>query len=119
MLAGELERDLFVMRRGVEAAALRPPAVVDGPAAENFRQLLESNVVTRVDKTVAQGRARDVTTIKRRDRQTVERIDNQLTQSLWANVLVQHPEEMADPGPAAVFEAFVGETGVDGLRELA
>src|SRR4029079_14996040 len=37
-LAWELDRDFFIMRSGVEAAAFRSPAVIDGPAAQNFSE---------------------------------------------------------------------------------
>ena len=42
VLAGELDRDLFVMRGGVKPATFRPPAVIDGPAAQNFREPLQA-----------------------------------------------------------------------------
>src|SRR6476620_11145778 len=54
VLAGQLDRDLFVMRGGVEAAAFRPAAVVDGAAAQNFSQPFKRDVVTRVDEPVSQ-----------------------------------------------------------------
>ena len=51
VLPGQLDRDALVMRRGVEAAAFGAAAVVDRPAAENLRELLQRGVVARVDET--------------------------------------------------------------------
>jgi hypothetical protein len=45
MLAGQFDRDLFIMRGSVEAAAFRPSTVIDGSAAENFSEPLERDII--------------------------------------------------------------------------
>ena len=51
VLAGELDRDLFVMRGGVKPATFSSPAIIDGPAAQDFRKPLQRNIVARVERT--------------------------------------------------------------------
>ena len=103
---------------GVESAALGTAAVVDRPAAENFRQLLERDVVARVDELVALRRARDVAAIECRDREAGERPPHQRAQPRLADILVQHPEEMADARAPAVVQLLPGEPRVDGRGKL-
>ena len=55
VLPGELDRDALVMRGGMEAAAFGSAAVVDRPAAQDFRKLLERDVVARIDEPIAPG----------------------------------------------------------------
>src|SRR5581483_1582666 len=69
VLAGQFNRDRFVMRGGVKATAFRPAAVVDRTAAENFGEALDRDVVSRVDETVSQRRAGDMAPVKCRHRQ--------------------------------------------------
>ena len=47
VLASQLDRDLFVMRGGMEAAALCPAAVIDRAAAQNFSKPLKRDVVAQ------------------------------------------------------------------------
>ena len=69
VLAGQLDRDLFVMRGGMEAAAFRPAAVIDGAAAQNFSKSLKRDVIARVDEAVSQRRTGDVASVECRHRQ--------------------------------------------------
>src|SRR4029078_13188179 len=57
LLAGQLNRDFFVVRGGMEAAAFRPAAVVDGAATQYFSEPLKRDVVRRVDDTVTPPRS--------------------------------------------------------------
>ena len=104
---------------GVEAAALGAAAVVDRPAAENLGKPLQRHVVARIDEAVALRRARDVAAVERRDRQPGERpLTTSCAQARLADILVQHPEEMADARAAAVVQALLREPRIDRLGEL-
>src|SRR5262245_1782325 len=106
------------MRGGMEAAALRPAAVVDWPAAQNFSEPLKRDVVARVDETISQRRTGDMASVECRYRQSGQRICDERSQASLADILVEHPQEMADLGPAAVFEILLGQFFIDRPCEL-
>ena len=98
------------MGGGMKPAAFGAAAVVDRPAAEDFGEPLQRAVIPGIDKPVTARRAGDMAAIERRDRQPGQRIDHLLAQPLLADILVQHPEKMADPGASAVMQVFFGES---------
>ena len=59
-----------------------------------------------------------MTSIERRHRQAGQGIGDEFAQAGLADILIEHPQEMADPGPAAVFETFLCQLFVDRLCEL-
>src|ERR1051326_839704 len=113
VLAGQLDGDPFVVCRGMEAAVFGAAAVIDRLTAEDFGEPLQRDVVARVDELVALRWTGDVAAVERRDGPSGEWPSYQGAQPALADVLVQHPEEMADLGAAAVMQAFVGKPYID------
>ena len=112
VLPGQLDRDPLVVGGGMEPAAFGAPAVVDGATTQKLGEPLERDVVAGIDEAVALRRARDVAAVEGGDAEPVERPDHQVAQALDADILVQHPEEVADAGSPAVTQALVGECDV-------
>src|SRR4051794_40294469 len=104
------------MRRGVEAAAFDAAAIVDRLAAEQDGELFERDIVARIHKAVAPRRTRDVAAVEGGDRQACKRPYDVLAEFVLANILVKHPQKMADPRAAAVVQAFCCQARVDVAR---
>jgi hypothetical protein len=59
-----------------------------------------------------------VAPVKRRDREPGQRAHDVFPQLFLADILVEHPQEMADPRPPAVVQTFFREAGVDLTGEV-
>ena len=119
MLPRELDGDALVVCSGMKTAAFGTPGIVDRPAAEDLGKPLQRRIVARIDEPVTAGGPGDVAAVEGGNRKTGERLHHHIAQPRLADILVQHPEKMADLGVAAVTQSFLREARIHVLGELA
>src|SRR6185437_15529726 len=118
VLPGELDRDLLIMCGGMESAAFGPPAVFDRPATKTLREPFQRDIVAGVDEAIPRRWPRDVASVECRDGEAGQWIDHHLAQSRHSDVFVQHPQEVADPGSAAIAQPLFRQTVIDRPCEI-
>src|SRR6185437_12991958 len=118
VLPGELDRDLLIVCGGMKAAAFSPPAVFDRPATETFREPFQCDIVAGVDEAISRRWPRDVASVECRYGKVGQWIDHHLAQPRHSDVFVQHPQEMADAGFAAIAQSLSRQAAVDRRCEL-
>src|SRR5579883_1015103 len=96
VLTRKLDSNVFIVCCGMEPTALHAAGIVDGFTTENSGEALQRDIVARVYESVAQRRTSDVAALESGDSHTPQRVGNKLSEPLFADVLVQHPKEMAD-----------------------